>query len=449
MSTADSEAYFLSRAKDLELSERAIEALKEARLTTANKLAFLLGYLPSTAEDANLNKELIQPILGENPPKAQSSALRQLFVEAYVLAIDAVHKRNARTPGDTPGRVTAEERGSRLKAFRGEYPGVQASGMWEPSTTLIEQCCQQHHDKAIVYIPWTACTSQPQEVLNRKKATNVLQIGIDRVVREHTVQPEFTTAAGTDLRVTMCLHRRGIAYHLSGLLTFSAHRQLVDALLNKYLEDPVPDFQPITWQQLRAADEYVFTRLAEITYAGKKEDGSSWFPCDAELLKILVSPAFDMKMHPRLMSYTSATTSSRMPSAPAAQTMQPPPVAADRRASDPPAKRRRTAPKRMGLPEAMVGCVSHTKERLPICFQYNLGTCASNKQPGERCNRGCRGSLASVKLGAEGNKSAAESPQAQPPIAHVVVAVCMTRGLAEQALASTNLEIAAFRVNSK
>eukprot|EP00971_Amphidinium_carterae_P075783 1497542-Amphidinium_carterae.1 len=55
-------------------------------------------------------------------------------------------------------------------------------------------------------------------------------------------------------------------------MTFNAHRQLVDALLNKYLEDPMPDFLPVTWPQLRAADEYVFTRLAEITYAGKKED---------------------------------------------------------------------------------------------------------------------------------------------------------------------------------
>eukprot|EP00971_Amphidinium_carterae_P333266 6467918-Amphidinium_carterae.1 len=139
---------------------------------------------------------------------------------------------------------------------------------------------------------------QPQEVLNRKKATNVLQIGPDRVVREQTVQADFATAAGTDLRVTMCMHRRGIAYHLSGVMTFGAHRQLVDALLNKYLEDPVPDFHPISWQQLRSADDFVFTRLAEITYAGKKEDGTSWFPCDDELLKILVSPAFDMKMHP-------------------------------------------------------------------------------------------------------------------------------------------------------
>eukprot|EP00971_Amphidinium_carterae_P075782 1497541-Amphidinium_carterae.1 len=76
-------------------------------------------------------------------------------------------------------------------------------------------------------------------------------------------------------------------------MTFNAHRQLVDALLNKYLEDPMPDFLPVTWPQLRAADEYVFTRLAEITYAGKKEDGTmpgtSWFPCDDELLKILLS----------------------------------------------------------------------------------------------------------------------------------------------------------------
>eukprot|EP00971_Amphidinium_carterae_P245319 4871828-Amphidinium_carterae.1 len=36
----------------------------------------------------------------------------------------------------------------------------------------------------------------------------------------------------------------------------------------------------------------------------------------------------------------------------------------------------------------MTGCVAHTKERVPICFQYNMGTCASGKQPGERCNRG-------------------------------------------------------------
>eukprot|EP00971_Amphidinium_carterae_P049061 966825-Amphidinium_carterae.1 len=179
MSTPESEAYFVSRAKDLGLSETAVAALKAANLNTANKLAFVLGYLPATAEDTNLNSEIITPILGEDPPKAQKSALRQLFVESYVLAIDAVHKRNVRAPGDTPGKVTVEERASRLKAFRDEFPGVQASGMWEPSTTLIEQCFQQFHDRTVAYIPWTSCTSQPQEVVNRKKAANVLQIGTD------------------------------------------------------------------------------------------------------------------------------------------------------------------------------------------------------------------------------------------------------------------------------
>eukprot|EP00971_Amphidinium_carterae_P084889 1679745-Amphidinium_carterae.1 len=70
-----------------------------------------------------------------------------------------------------------------------------------------------------------------------------------------------------------------------------------------------------------------------------------------------------MKMHPRLQSSVAsgAASSSRVP--PSCVPNAPQPAPAARKHSDPPAKRRRTAPKRMGLPEAMSGCVSHTKER--------------------------------------------------------------------------------------
>eukprot|EP00971_Amphidinium_carterae_P090457 1790967-Amphidinium_carterae.1 len=67
MSTPDSEAYLSSRAKSLGLSHAAVRALKTAGLHTPNKLAFVLGYLPTTAEDTNLTNEVITPILGENP----------------------------------------------------------------------------------------------------------------------------------------------------------------------------------------------------------------------------------------------------------------------------------------------------------------------------------------------------------------------------------------------
>eukprot|EP00971_Amphidinium_carterae_P346901 6488659-Amphidinium_carterae.1 len=66
------------------------------------------------------------------------------------------------------------------------------------------------------------------------------------------------------------------------------------------------------------------------------------------------------------------------------------PLAATVKREMPAAKRRRTATGKKGMPAAMEGCVTHIKDKAPICFQYNVGQCSANKQPGERCSRGLR-----------------------------------------------------------
>eukprot|EP00971_Amphidinium_carterae_P181402 3598689-Amphidinium_carterae.1 len=120
-----------------------------------------------------------------------------------------------------PGKITAEECAARLKAF------LWHSGLW-------------------------TCTSKPQEVLHQKKAVSILQIGADKVVREGSV-----AHANHDVPLSP-----RYCHHMSGVLTFTAHRQLVDALLNKYLEDPLADYLPVTWMQLKVADEWLFIHLA-------------------------------------------------------------------------------------------------------------------------------------------------------------------------------------------
>eukprot|EP00971_Amphidinium_carterae_P104842 2076241-Amphidinium_carterae.2 len=163
MSTADSEAYFFSRAKALQLPEAAIESLKAAGLTTSNLLAYSTGYMPMQTDDTPFTKDILEPILGANPDRKHKSALRRLFVESYTIAVDELQKANAISAGDPPPKVTVEEKASRLKSFRDTFPGVQASGDWEPSSALIGLCAQQHQYKTLAYIPWTACTSRPQE----------------------------------------------------------------------------------------------------------------------------------------------------------------------------------------------------------------------------------------------------------------------------------------------
>eukprot|EP00971_Amphidinium_carterae_P121836 2412708-Amphidinium_carterae.1 len=165
-----------------------------------------------------------------------------LYLKCYTTTL---HELRVTTEGkDGEGKVLpANEKTVRLRRLSTELPGVQFEGVYEPSARLIDVAYQGVQALAIPYIPWSACTSRIDESKGNQRASltnEVVQWVADAqgVLREkpHTVKP--VADLSSDLKVYMALHRRGIALHVAGAITFTAHRQLVDKLILMYLSDP-------------------------------------------------------------------------------------------------------------------------------------------------------------------------------------------------------------------
>eukprot|EP00971_Amphidinium_carterae_P226551 4493530-Amphidinium_carterae.5 len=92
----------------------------------------------------------------------------------------------------------------------------------------------------------------------------------------------------TDLCVHLALRRRAVAYGVSRVIPFEASMEAVEHLWGKYLASPIQGFGRVSVEQIRAADEYIFLRLSELTKGGRSA-GTPVFPCERILRIILQS----------------------------------------------------------------------------------------------------------------------------------------------------------------
>eukprot|EP00971_Amphidinium_carterae_P342607 6481969-Amphidinium_carterae.1 len=74
----------------------------------------------------------------------------------------------------------------RLEALRTKLPGIPMTGVYEPSSALMDVCFQQSFHEVLLYVPWQDCTSRQQEVLLMRKDVG-LQKGF-KVDRDNNVK---------------------------------------------------------------------------------------------------------------------------------------------------------------------------------------------------------------------------------------------------------------------
>ena len=176
MASSTSEPYFWVLAKGAGLDGAAIDKLKELGITTANK-QFMTGHMPGQGKEDIFKSDVVTPVLGEDAAASQIAALRQLFTEAYAIALEELRRRTERSDNDLPRKVPHAERFARIEHLKKRLPGVPLHGEYEPSSHLIDVCIQQCQDLCLAYVRWGECTSRQQEVLHVKKDPTLLMNG--------------------------------------------------------------------------------------------------------------------------------------------------------------------------------------------------------------------------------------------------------------------------------
>ena len=193
---------------------------------------------------------------------------------------------------------------------------------------------------------------------------------------------------------------------LAGLCTYEIHNELVEKLVFEYLRPPMERHSPTSLDQIKRADQHVFTRLADLTAAGIKPQIGGVKPVEIALRAILLEPqlAYLLMQLPgksssegsRVFSEVDRSDKKRkhedlMTSQRAAKVAK----ASTNKGSkgpktSPTAKSSGKGNKKdrgINVPQALIGKQTLTADGKRMCFGYNLGNCTDAPDGGE-CSKG-------------------------------------------------------------
>ena len=386
-SMIDSEAFFASRCERAGLPKPVVEKLRELGWATYATFAFCV--LDQNDEKAWETK-IIQPVLGADLTHA--ARLRRMFLEAYTHTVADLKRQTEITELDAPRRLPPQELDARLAVLQAKILPLKIQGRLEPSHHLINSVCQMVDDQRIRYIPWSACTTRAQEINSVREVTamKVWQPDKSGVIKQVSPGPDLQASTCNELDVMQALRRRGIAYAVGQLMSFSSHELLISLLFDELQREPQPGFHAVSLGQIAQADREIHVKLGELTRGGLSPGPAGELPLDIHLCEVLRSPAVMWLLMPKQKQGSSPPSSSVVtPSAKG----EPKPKRKQKRkkktdgaadAGSPegesPAKKRRVP-----MPKQLLEGSPDDPEGNPLCFGYSLKTC---KVTGAKCGKG-------------------------------------------------------------
>jgi len=215
------------------------------------------------------------------------------------------------------------------------------------------------------------------------------------------------------LQLDLALRRRSLAADMAALCSFEAMNLWSETLKASLLRCPPPGYAPISYKQLRDADQEVWRQTAAACRAGCKArspgsksafESAFVSACSDFEVRLLLAP---LPLGSRGFSSSSAASSSQPPPAQPArdqtmqnlqrqvQSLQGQLEGMKRKAGGQPDSRQPPPRKdkskrqrgRFQLPDELKGKATKTARGEPICFAYNLSGC-SGAVPGQKCSKG-------------------------------------------------------------
>ena len=381
---ADSEPVFALLVASLGADDALKTKLDELRIRTMSQLAFRSKGPPGQVSGTEFEDSVLKPLLAE-ADAGKAAIVRRLYLEAYTTVLSE-SKSKAEGKDDAKHFIPENDKAARLLKLAKDRPGVQTTGEHEPAAKLVDRIFTGVKTLNMPYVAWTLCLSRSEELQGRSKAAlarDSIEVRADAsgILYERPAVKDAPTDLSSDFRVHLALHRRGVAMHLAGAVDFDTHRVLTDKLFKHYLELPPPGCERITLSQLKSADEWIWTELASHVRQGLQPDGTQTFPADAELLRLLALPGFELRLQPlrRVLHEDRPAKMARTDDGPKGKGKGTPGNSCSSTNARPPAS----------MPAELKDHAHRTSQGQPICFAFQLGNCPlKNKKPGQRCARG-------------------------------------------------------------
>ncbi|CAE7625805.1 unnamed protein product [Symbiodinium sp. CCMP2592] len=276
-------AAFKARAIELNFPEETLKKLAAINVDTFGALAFI-GPLQAGTTDEGPLISMLKRALGSASDDALMSIARRLWFESTTQALAEMRGKVERTDASEPVRMPLAERTQRLAALQKRLVGIHWTSDIEPSHKLQDLVAQMVSDQSLLWIPWDRLTSRALEITSDKtdQAVSFDSAGNLKLVKR-SAEPSCSTIG--EYAVKLALQRRSLAFELARVCRYEYLESWHDQLLQVHMRSQPSGHQRVSIAQLREADKFLWTRIAEDTRGSlsMRSDGS--YPFEASLAK--------------------------------------------------------------------------------------------------------------------------------------------------------------------
>ena len=387
MALVDSTASFEKRCN--ELQNGLHQTLCDAGINTFSSLAFAVGTPQSAPPDDDMQR-FADRLMGGPASLAELSVIKRIHFEAVTLVMVDLQKHSASQDLSEPGRsLPFVEKQRRLMMQQERITGISHKHEQQASHALIDACFQMIESGSLVYIAPSKCGSRDHEIQQDAKAKQKQLVTIEQGALKAVASPSLPVVdIGTEMRLMYALQRRGLAFDLVSLMSWDVHSEWCNKLFRALMADTIPNFSPISLDQLLRADQELFVLLAaEYTGTLKPAAVDADPPLDEEVRRLMNDPRINVHLTPvqRVEKRNVNTTAPPNSTSPKGN--------GNKRA-------RNEAPKALSqMPAELQGLHTKTKDGKPICWHKNLKKGCKNATKNGRCRFGFHVCMKCLKAG--------------------------------------------------
>ena len=381
MTSIESTAAFINRAKTIGLSDEVVNAIENGGVATFGTFAFCCPYVPGQPDEAPFQVAL-QTILGREPTLGEAAGLRRLYYESHALALAEMKSKVDRTENDEPKSLPAPEREVRLREQKARLSGVVITPATQPSHALVDRCFQQLEDQIVKYVPLHKCSSREAELACTDKERSLIFDNTGHL-KVAVKSKECNVTVSSDMQVKDAMLRRALAYDQSGLISFDVLNRWIQRLFECMARSPPPGYAAVSLDQILSADREIFKLVSDATSSKVTPQPGGVKPVDAVFDRFATAPEVMFFLLP-LPGRHAKSDSSKSDSLPPRNVFEKKHDTKNPKGGRKGGGKSSNSSSSSGaLPE---GCVPKWNGK-PICFSFNRGYC-SRAKAGKRCQYG-------------------------------------------------------------
>ena len=261
----DSKTVFAEAVKELELQELMSKFLDEGWDTFAN---FAFCVPDFSGKDATAFEAVLETFLNKDgSQKKLKTRLRRLYAQAYYSTSSAMSNEPATSTAITIV-MHKSDRVSRTEALRARIVGFKLEHHNMPSNLLIDKANTILVKGVVKCMMWVHCTSRAAENSHEPELKG-LRLTEDGGLAQD-VGKELQTNTSGEMLWDYAIRRRSLACDISGLMLFESGNSWHEIMKESLLKTPPAGCSAISWTQLRAADQALWSFVAEHCEAGTK-----------------------------------------------------------------------------------------------------------------------------------------------------------------------------------